>query len=113
MSDTEVMLPVSEAEISDKVLIARRNGETEAAIGRRFGLSSRAVRRLLMQRVADFTPQDRALEAYLDVHDLTELQRKLRAWFRETDDPHVGCDLAATWNKLAETKANILGTNAP
>jgi hypothetical protein len=78
-----------------------------------YNLTVAQVNRMLLDRVSEYRPEDRALEAYCDVVDLGEMQGKLRDIFNETDDPRTACETALAWNKLCETKCEILGNNAP
>src|SRR4051794_13205665 len=107
------LVPVSEAEIGDKIFQAYRGGESKRAIGARYNLPVREVSRVLLERVSEYRPEDRALDAFCDVMDLGEMQTKLRELFRDTDDPRTACETALAWNKLCERKGQILGTDAP
>jgi hypothetical protein len=103
----------NEDALADRLFEAYRDGVSKRQLARQFNISARDVDRLLLTRVCEYRPEDRALSAYADVVDIDEMLRKLRTLARETDDPRTLCEVTLAWNKLCVTKVEILGTAAP
>jgi len=109
-NDGPVMLvPVDDEEVAARIVAAVLDGSSEREIAQRYGLSIREVRRIMVERLANISLEERAIEVGVEVARISEMQQRLYALTLGSDDATVICNCAQVWNRLSERKGALRG----